>query len=91
MTEEYGNIADGFFLSQSEIENLRKSKKELTDYGKKKLQELMNEEQLRLTEDDLSDLLWLVRNYGDKLEKYPEENQVANLTTKLEKMLDKMG
>jgi hypothetical protein len=50
----------------------------------------MNQEQLRLTEDDLSDLLWLVRNYGDKLEKYPEENQVANLTTKLEKMLDGM-
>ena len=91
MDEEYGNLPDGFFLSQSEIEDLRKSKKELTEYGKKKLQELMNEEQLRLTEDDLSDLLWLVRNYGDKLEKYPEENQVANLTTKLEKMLDKMG
>jgi hypothetical protein len=48
-------------------------------------------EQLRLTEDDLSDLLWLVLNYGDKLEKYPEENQVANLTTKLEKMLNEMG
>ena len=91
MTEEYGNIPDAFHLSQSEIEDLRKSKKELTEYGKKKLQELMNQEQLRLTEDDLSDLLWLVRNYGDKLEKYPEENQVANLTTKLEKMLDKMG
>ena len=91
MTEEYGNIADGFFLSQSEIENLRKSKRELTEYGKQKLKELMNQEQLRLTEDDLSDLLWLVRNYGDKLEKYPEENQVANLTTKLEKMLNEMG
>ena len=91
MDEEYGYIPDAFYLSQSEIENLRKSKKELTDYGKEKLKKLMNEEQLRLTEDDLSDLLWLVRNYGDKLEKYPEENQVANLTTKLEKMLDKMG
>jgi len=33
----------------------------------------------------------LVLNYGDKLEKYPEENQVANLTTKLEKMLNEMG
>jgi hypothetical protein len=32
-----------------------------------------------------------VINYGDKLEKYPGENQVENLTTKLEKMLDGMG
>ena len=91
MSEEYGNIADGFFLSQSEIDELRKSKREITSYAQKKLQELMKKEQLRLTEDDLSDLLWLVLNYGDKLEKYPEENQVANLTTKLEKMLDGMG
>jgi hypothetical protein len=91
MSEEYGNIADGFFLSQSEIDELRKSKMELTEYAQKKLKKLMNQEQLRLTEDDLSDLLWLVLNYGDKLEKYPEENQVANLTTKLEKMLDGMG
>jgi hypothetical protein len=91
MIEEYGHIPDGFFLSQSEIDELRNAKKDLTEYAQKKLQELMKKEQLRLTEDDLSDLLWLVRNYGDKLEKYPEENQVANLTTKLEKMLDGMG
>ena len=89
--EDFGNLPDGFFLSQNEIDELRNQKYELTDYARKKLKELMKKEQLRLTEDDLSDLLWLVRNYGDKLEKYPEENQVANLTTKLEKMLDKMG
>ena len=41
MTEEYEHIPDAFYLSQSEIEDLRKSKKELTEYGKKKLQELM--------------------------------------------------
>jgi hypothetical protein len=91
MNEEYGHIPDGFLLSQSEIDELRKSKREITSYAQKKLQELMKKEQLRLTEDDLGDLLWLVLNYGDKLEKYPEENQVANLTTKLEKMLDGMG
>ena len=44
MTEEYGHIPDGFFLSQSEIDELRNSKKELTEYAKKKLQELMNKE-----------------------------------------------
>jgi hypothetical protein len=89
--EDMGNIPDAFHLSQSEIDELRKSKKEITQYAKEKLKELMEQEQLRLSEDDLGDLLWLVMNYGDKLEKYPGENQVENLTTKLEKMLDGMG
>jgi hypothetical protein len=44
MTEEYGNIADGFFLSQSEIDELRKSKRELTDYAKQKLKELIEKQ-----------------------------------------------
>jgi hypothetical protein len=40
MTEEYGHIPDGFFLSQKEVEELRNAKKELTDYGKKRLKEM---------------------------------------------------
>jgi HAMP domain-containing protein len=40
MTEEYGNLPDGFFLSQEEVNDLRKAKKELTEYGKQKLGEL---------------------------------------------------
>lgn len=44
MSEEYGNIADGFFLSQEEIDNLRKSKRELTDYAKQKLKELIEKQ-----------------------------------------------
>ena len=40
MSEEYGHIPDGFYLSQQEIDNLRKSKKELTDYGRKQLKKL---------------------------------------------------
>jgi hypothetical protein len=40
MTEEYGHIPDAFHLSQKEVEELRNSKKELTEYAKKKLQEL---------------------------------------------------
>jgi hypothetical protein len=91
MSEEYGHLPDGFLLNPEEVEELRNQKYELTQYARQKLKELMNQEQLRLSEDDLSDLLWLVLNYGDKLEKYPGENQVANLTTKLEKMLDEMG
>lgn len=45
MSEEYGNIADGFLLSQSEIDELRKSKRELTDYALKKLQELKEKQE----------------------------------------------
>jgi hypothetical protein len=46
--EDFGNLPDGFFLSQSEIDELRNSKRELTDYGRKKLQELMNKEALEI-------------------------------------------
>jgi len=44
MTEEYGHIPDGFFFSEKEIEDLRNSKKELTDYGRKKLRELLEKQ-----------------------------------------------
>ena len=40
MTEEYGHTPDGFFLSDKEVEDLRKSKKELTQYGKQKIKEM---------------------------------------------------
>jgi hypothetical protein len=42
MGEEYGHIPDAFHLSQEEIETLRKSKKELTEYGKEKLRKMIN-------------------------------------------------
>jgi len=45
MTEEYGHIPDAFHLSQEEIETLRKSKKELTEYGKEKLRKLMENQE----------------------------------------------
>jgi hypothetical protein len=45
MSEEYGNIADGFFLSQSEIDELRKSKREITKYAKQKLKELKEKQE----------------------------------------------
>ena len=44
MIEEYGHIPDGFHLSDKEVEDLRKSKKELTEYGKQKLRELMDKD-----------------------------------------------
>jgi hypothetical protein len=45
MTEEYGHIPDGFLLNPEEIQELRKSKRELTEYGKKKLKELMKNQE----------------------------------------------
>ena len=47
MTEEYGHISDGFFLSDEEIDELRKCKKELTEYGKEKFKRLAQEEILK--------------------------------------------
>ena len=91
MTEDYGNIGDGFLLTPEEVKTLRNSKRELTTYGKQKMKELLEQEKLCLTQDDLSDLFWLVVNYGHKLEKYPGESQVENLTIKLQKMLNQMG
>jgi hypothetical protein len=43
--EDFGNLPDGFFLSQSEIDELRKSKRELTDYAKEKLKKLIEKQE----------------------------------------------
>jgi len=45
MSEEYGNVPDGFFLSQSEIDELRKSKRKITEYAKQKLKELKEKQE----------------------------------------------
>jgi hypothetical protein len=42
--EDFGNLPDAFHLSQSEIDELRNAKKDLTKKGRQKLQELMNKE-----------------------------------------------
>ena len=43
MSEEYGNIPDGFLLNPEEIQELRKQKYEITEYAKEKLKKLMND------------------------------------------------
>jgi len=43
MSEDYGNIGDGFFLTPEEVQTLRNSKRELTTYGKQKLRKLMEQ------------------------------------------------
>jgi hypothetical protein len=52
MTEEYGHIPDGFLLNPKEVEELRKSKKELTEYGKQRLKELMNNDLIFKTDGE---------------------------------------
>jgi hypothetical protein len=49
MNEKYGHIPDGFFLSEKEIEDLRKSKRELTDYGRARLRELLEKQKKEKT------------------------------------------
>jgi hypothetical protein len=44
MSEEYGHIPDGFFLSEKEIDNLRNAKKELTEYGREQLRKLLEKQ-----------------------------------------------
>ena len=46
MSEEYGNIPDGFLLNPEEIQELRKQKYELTEYGKEKLRKMMTHEEM---------------------------------------------
>ena len=43
--EDMGNIPDAFHLSQSEIDELRKSKREITEYAKEKLKKLIEKQE----------------------------------------------
>ena len=65
MNEEYGHIPDGFFLSDKEVEDLRKSKKELTDYGKEKLRKMMNN---YIPDDDVIEEMMSVKLTEEKKE-----------------------
>ena len=65
MNEEYGHIPDGFFLSDKEVEDLRKSKKELTDYGKQKLRKMMNN---YIPDDDVIEEMMSVKLTEEKKE-----------------------
>lgn len=49
MNEEYGNLPDGFFLSEKEVKDLINAKKELTDYGREKLRELLEKQKKKDT------------------------------------------
>ena len=48
MTDEYGNIPDGFFLSEKEVKELRNAKKELTTYFREQLKKLKEKQDTEL-------------------------------------------
>jgi hypothetical protein len=64
--EDFGNLPDGFFLSQSEIDELKKSKRELTDYARKKLKELKHKEALEIARNGMVE-------YKDALEELKDD------------------
>jgi hypothetical protein len=45
--EQYGNIPDGFFLSEKEVKDLRNAKKELAIYAREKLEELIKKQETK--------------------------------------------
>jgi len=69
-------------LSQSELDELRKSKKELTEYGKEKLRKLMNKPiEAKVSEEDFNKVLNLMNNqepYPDAMFEEAERREVAN-------------
>lgn len=72
MTEEYGHIPDAFHLSQEEIETLRKSKKELTEYGKEKLRKMMNN---YIPDDDVIEEMTGVKLTDEKKRELAEQRE----------------
>jgi len=55
-------------LSQSELDELRKSKKELTEYGKQRLKELIYKQDMHKMEDAAKDLVLENLTHEDMLE-----------------------
>ena len=45
MSEEYGNIPDGFLLNSEEVEELRQNKRHLTAYAQQKLRKMKAKQQ----------------------------------------------
>ena len=82
MTEEYGHIPDAFHLSEKEVEELRKSKKELTEYGKQQLRKLMKEPiTAKVSEEDYQKIVEAFDNpqpYPDAMFEEAERREKLN-------------
>ena len=82
MSEEYGHIPDAFHLSEKEVEELRKSKKELTEYGKQQLRKLMKEPiTAKVSEEDYQKIVEAFDNpqpYPDAMFEEAERREKLN-------------
>ena len=82
MSEEYGHIPDAFHLSDKEVEDLRKSKKELTEYGKQQLRKLMKEPiTAKVSEEDYQKIVEAFDNpqpYPDAMFEEAERREKLN-------------
>lgn len=80
MSEDYGNIGDGFFLTPEEVQTLKNSKKELTEYGKQKLRGLMDKEQ-QIADEQLNKCLeWVAFNLQPTTQR-PTKKQLEKMKT----------
>lgn len=79
MSEEYGHLPDGFFLSEKEIEDLRKSKRELTEYGKEKLRKLIYEQDMKKMEEAAKDLVLENLTHEEMLEEAAKRERANEL------------
>jgi PP-loop superfamily ATP-utilizing enzyme len=80
-------------LTQEEVEELRKQKHELTEYGKEKLRKLMNKEQyatVELTQVDLESILECVTAYNHSNDEHYEKDfeLQENIKTAANKILN---
>lgn len=79
MTEDYGNIADGFLLNPEEVEELRNNKRELAAYATQKLRKLKAEQQTQ----KLLDAAHRIADGGVPLGKLIREGHDDPMTTRV--------
>ena len=91
MTEEYGHISDGFFLSDKEVEDLRNSKKELTEYGKQRLRELIYKQDMHKMEDAAKDIVIQNLTHEEMLEIAEKREAENKALAALDELYEKHG
>ena len=79
MSEEYGNIPDGFLLNPEEIQELRTNKRQLTAYAQQKLRKLKAQQQTQ----ELLNAAHRVSDGGVPLGKLIREGHQDPMTTRV--------
>ena len=79
MSEEYGNIPDGFLLNSEEVEGLRQNKRYLTAQAKQKIKKLKAQQQTQ----ELLNAAHLIADGGVPLGKLIREGHQDPMTTRV--------